>query len=98
MTDAVRAALERIAALHPDTDSSEGMNEWGEAECFSKAQQIADAALAGKAQSEEMSPEFTDTARDALLWVLWHHQGGSSPIGQPIGSSPKRGATRWDWR
>ena len=32
----------------------------------------------------EMSPEFTDTARAALLWVLWHHQGGSSPVGQPI--------------
>lgn len=29
-------------------------------------------------------PEFTDTARAALLWVLWHHQGGSSPVGQPI--------------
>ena len=33
---------------------------------------------------EELSPEFTDTARAALLWVLWHHQGGSSPVGQPI--------------
>lgn len=32
----------------------------------------------------EMSPEFTDTARAALLWVLWHHQGGSSKVGQPI--------------
>ena len=32
----------------------------------------------------EMSPEFTDTARSALLWVLWHHQGGSSKVGQPI--------------
>lgn len=32
----------------------------------------------------EMSPDFTDMARAALLWVLWHHQGGSSPIGQPI--------------
>ena len=32
----------------------------------------------------EMSPEFTDTPRAALLWVLWHHQGGSSPVGQPI--------------
>lgn len=29
-------------------------------------------------------PEFTDSARAALLWVLWHHQGGSSPVGQPI--------------
>lgn len=33
---------------------------------------------------DEMSPDFTDTARAALLWVLWHHQGGSSDIGQPI--------------
>lgn len=32
----------------------------------------------------EMSPEFTDTARAAIAWVLWHHQGGSSPIGQPL--------------
>lgn len=32
----------------------------------------------------EMSPDFTDTARAALLWVLWHHQGGSSKVGQPI--------------
>jgi hypothetical protein len=46
------------------------------------------AAMAEQSGSEdkadEMSPEFTDTARAALLWVLWHHQGGSSPIGQPI--------------
>lgn len=32
----------------------------------------------------EIVPEFSDTARAALLWVLWHHQGGSSPVGQPI--------------
>lgn len=32
----------------------------------------------------EMQAEFTDTSRDALAWVLWHHQGGSSPVGQPI--------------
>ena len=36
------------------------------------------------APPQEMSPDFTDTARAALLWVLWHHQGGSSPVGQPI--------------
>ena len=23
-------------------------------------------------------------SRAALLWLLWHHQGGSSPVGQPI--------------
>lgn len=32
----------------------------------------------------ELRPEFSDSARAALLWVLWHHQGGSSPVGQPI--------------
>lgn len=36
------------------------------------------------APPEEVSPEFTDTARAALLWVLWHHQGASSKVGQPI--------------
>ncbi len=29
-------------------------------------------------------PEFTDTARAALMWVLWHHQGGSSQTGQAV--------------
>ena len=28
--------------------------------------------------------DCTDTARSALLWVLWHHQGSSSDVGQPI--------------
>lgn len=28
--------------------------------------------------------DFEPTARDALLWVLWHHQGGSSKVGQSI--------------
>lgn len=31
-----------------------------------------------------VGPEFTDTGRAALLWVLWHHQGLGSPVGQPI--------------
>jgi len=47
---------------------------------------IAAGAVAPPAVVEppELSPDFTDTARAALLWVLWHHQGGSSPVGQPI--------------
>ncbi|WP_313447433.1 hypothetical protein [Pseudomonas sp.] len=28
--------------------------------------------------------EFTDTERAAIAWVLWHHLGGSSPVGQPL--------------
>lgn len=34
--------------------------------------------------TERNGPEFTDWGRAALLWVLWHHQGGSSKVGQPI--------------
>lgn len=41
------------------------------------------AALAAQ-PADEMSPEFTDTARNALLWVLWHHQGASSKVGQAM--------------
>ncbi|MGL0786586.1 hypothetical protein [Xanthomonas translucens] len=40
------------------------------------------APVAGEAA--EMSPEFTDMARAAIAWVLWHHQGGSSAVGQPL--------------
>lgn len=44
--NAYRAALERIAALDPATESEEGFNEWGEADCFNKAQEMARAVLA----------------------------------------------------
>lgn len=32
----------------------------------------------------EMSPDFTDSARAAISWVLFHHQGRNSPVGQPL--------------
>lgn len=50
----------------------------------SEVRQLFAAPPAQPADLIEMSPEFTDTARSALLWVLWHHQGGSSKVGQPI--------------
>lgn len=48
----------------------------------------------------EMSPEFTDTARAAIAWVLLHHQGGSSPVGQPLRFALGMGAHEPlpDWR
>lgn len=33
--------LERIRKLNPESDSAEGFNEWGEAELFAKAKEIA---------------------------------------------------------
>jgi hypothetical protein len=38
-------ALQAIVDLDPSKDSEEGFNEWGEAECFRLAQDIAGAAL-----------------------------------------------------
>ena len=43
--DDLRAALTRIAALDPATDSKEGHNEWGEAACFAQAQMISHVAV-----------------------------------------------------
>jgi hypothetical protein len=49
---------------------------------------------------ESNGPEFTDWARAALSWVLYHHQGGSSPVGQPIRFALGMGANERlpDWR
>lgn len=40
-----RAVLEKIAALDAAKDSEEGLNEWGEADCFTQAQELAKVAL-----------------------------------------------------
>jgi hypothetical protein len=66
--DALRAYAESCKDTHPQL-SADLLNRFGPAPTQ---------------QPDEISPEFTDTARAALLWVLWHHQGGSSPVGQPI--------------
>lgn len=42
----LEAALHKIAALNPEVDSDEGYNEWGEADCFRQAQEIAGEMLA----------------------------------------------------
>lgn len=84
MTDKLRTAAALLVARWDSPQwggSAEHLRHTGE--------YIADlrAALAEQPAEQEpveMSPEFTDTARAALLWVLWHHQGGSSPVGQPI--------------
>jgi len=41
----LKEALEKIANLDPNYDSTEGYNEWGEADCFNQAQKIASEAL-----------------------------------------------------
>lgn len=41
----LEAALLKIANLDPETDSIKGFNEWGEADCFNQAKDIAREAL-----------------------------------------------------
>jgi hypothetical protein len=41
----LQASLELICDLDPNIHSSDGMNEWGEADCFTQAQTIAKASL-----------------------------------------------------
>lgn len=45
-------ALTRISSLSPSTDSKDGFNEWGEADCFNQAQEIAKQTLSTSAASE----------------------------------------------
>ena len=58
------------------------------------------AAAPVTAAPAELSSEFTDTARAAIAWVLWHHQGASSPVGQPLRFALGMGADEPlpDWR
>ena len=41
----LRVVLEHIAELDPAINSTNGFNEWGEADCFIQAQQLARDAL-----------------------------------------------------
>lgn len=82
-----RSALDMARAIHyPECWDTAAYPTLQDAmrEVVNHAQCSVCAPAAEQAEPVEMSPDFTDTARAALLWVLWHHQGGSSPVGQPI--------------
>lgn len=76
-----RLLRESLAARHP-VETQLGYTLSDVHEAYSRGKR--DAARQPVGEPVEMSPEFTDTARAAIAWVLWHHQGGSSPVGQPL--------------
>lgn len=89
-SDAARLALE-LECLLMDTKDTAVVSKWWQSanealELHRARLQEAQPSPTPPAVVEppELSPDFTDAARAALLWVLWHHQGGSSPVGQPI--------------
>ena len=87
MTDAASAAptyQQIVASWNARADHGNQWDDLGEDEKIEWAVACAKAAPPAVVEPLELSPDFTDTARAALLWVLWHHQGGSSPVGQPI--------------
>lgn len=43
--EGLRAVLAVIADMHAEKDSAEGFNEWGEADCFHQARDLAKAAM-----------------------------------------------------
>jgi hypothetical protein len=99
-TEALKRAIEALEEIAlagmsgSGQESEDGMRAWHARRAWefigiaARALDPLRAALTQATASEgepvECSPEFTDTARAALLWVLWHHQGGSSPVGQPL--------------
>ena len=58
-SDPLREALIEIWTLDPAIDSDEGYNEWGEADCFRQAQEIA-----RRATVTTTEPALTDRERD----------------------------------
>ena len=80
-----RDALERIKSLVQDASKIDSHTISSVVvECDKGLSLPAAEPMTEHSDHVDMSPEFTDTARAALLWVLWHHQVGSSPVGQPI--------------
>ncbi|ENM0054880.1 hypothetical protein AB6M49_003093 [Stenotrophomonas maltophilia] len=92
LIDQWMARADRHEASALEADSIGGMqmavavHEARAAELNAAVHSLKEALAARQPVGEpvEMSPEFTDTARAAIAWVLWHHQGGSSPVGQPL--------------
>jgi len=92
------------AALHELYELRKGCEVYGEPapRQLSRAIDFLEQATTPQdaAGVEEMSPDFTDSARGAIAWVLYHHQGGSSPVGQPLRFALGMGAydPLPDWR
>lgn len=53
--DLLGSALAGIISLDPEFDSDEGCNEWGEADCFRQAKELAKDALAKCTQEQPIS-------------------------------------------
>jgi hypothetical protein len=81
-------ALREIAGMDPNTDSEEGYNEWGEADCFRRVREIAEKALDNRpralAQPNDGQP-LQGGFNNAELRAAWDKKlPGQEPKGQEL--------------
>ena len=73
---------------YPDTKAEENTRRL--AACWNACAGISTENLEDNVPVKELARRYNEAIRQrgellaALLWVLWHHQGGSSDTGQPI--------------
>ena len=73
---------------YPDTKAEENTRRL--AACWNACAGISTENLKDTVPVKELANRYNEAIRQrdellsALLWVLWHHQGGSSDTGQPI--------------
>ena len=73
---------------YPDTKAEENTRRL--AACLNACEGISTENLEDNVPVKELANRYNEAIRQrdellsALLWVLWHHQGGSSDTGQPI--------------
>ena len=73
----MQKALEEILALNPG-DTDEGYNEWGEAECFSRAKSIAFKTF--EALRKEYGSEFGNDGSNVKRGTSGHSEQGDGSL------------------
>jgi hypothetical protein len=73
--DCTQTACMDCGALGPEAQISGGP-DYGD--------ELSVAAWNRRAALPAAQPRLTNKTRGILMWLLWHHQGGDSPVGQPI--------------
>lgn len=83
-----KLGLTIIFPQYPDTKAEENTRRL--AACWNACAGISTENLEDNVPVKELARRYNEAIRQrgellaALLWVLWHHQGGSSDTGQPI--------------
>lgn len=76
-------ALRRWKSTHaPRLEALEGLKATAQSEAAKGREAVT--SLESERLANAILTDESDRMRGLLLWALYHHQGGSSPVGQPI--------------